>query len=61
MIDNHFIIKSGEKNRYGKTGKNMFTVWRHDSDKAVCVSENRLYDKDWCYYWGKKIKEGNPI
>lgn len=44
----NFIIKLGEKNRFGPVGKQYWTEWKHDKDGVRCISSNRLENKEWC-------------
>lgn len=47
-LDGHFTVNIGDKHRYGRTGSDMTTLWKHTDDGAICLSNNRLSDKDWC-------------
>jgi predicted ATP-dependent serine protease len=48
IMDHHFTVSVGSKHRYGKMGSTMNSVWQHTKDGASCISNNRLYDKEWC-------------
>lgn len=60
-IDNHFIIRIGEKNRYGRTASSIFSIWKHTEDGAICISDNRLCDEVWCEHHGIFTKEAPSI
>lgn len=57
----HFTIAIGDKHRYGKTGSNLSTLWKHTDDGAICLSDNRLSDKDWCDGHGLKVLRSAPL
>jgi len=48
IIDGYFTVNMGDKHRYGKTGQDLTSLWQHTDNGAVCISDNRLYNKDWC-------------
>ena len=43
-----FSFKVGNKHRYGKTGKDYCSLWKHTDKGVICLSEERKYDKSWC-------------
>lgn len=44
----NFIIKLGEKNRFGPVTEKHWTEWKHGEHGVKCVSNNRLGDRKWC-------------
>lgn len=46
-LDGLFSIEVGIKHRYGRTGPTYKTIWEHEEDGIVCLSESRLLDKKW--------------
>lgn len=59
-LDGYFTVNVGDKHRYGKTGSNMTTLWKHTNDGAICISDNRLSNKDWCDAHGLKALRSAP-
>jgi predicted ATP-dependent serine protease len=50
-FEKYFVLRVGEKNRYGKTGANFVIDWRHETEEAVVDSNRRWTDKTedgWC-------------
>jgi len=43
----YFVLRMGDKNRYGKTGKDLYTVWKHLPSGAICVSARSHFDDEW--------------
>jgi predicted ATP-dependent serine protease len=52
IIKNHFRIgingRNGGKHRYGPMGDDITTLWKYAPGGAVCISENRMHDEEWC-------------
>jgi len=55
IVKHHFTISAGSKNRYGKL--HVSSVWRHLKTGAICISENRFFDSDWCEAHGLELQE----
>jgi predicted ATP-dependent serine protease len=45
--DNDFFFKVGNKHRYGRTGSQFFSVWKHKDSGVECISKNRYEDNFW--------------
>ena len=58
-IDGYFGIAVGEKHRYGRTGEQMYSVWRHTADGAICDSVHRTEDLKWCELY--RCRHRDPI
>jgi len=43
----HFLLKLGDKHRYGRTGDRFVIYWEHLEKKASCVSSERKKDTKW--------------
>jgi hypothetical protein len=43
-----FVIKLGDKHRFGRVGEDYYTVWSHKEDGAECQSTQREKDSVWC-------------
>ena len=42
-----FCIKLGDKHRYGRTGEQFITYWKHLDDGVRCWSKERFKDAKW--------------
>ncbi|MCK5603140.1 AAA family ATPase [Candidatus Pacearchaeota archaeon] len=58
-IDGYFGIAVGSKHRYGPTGEQRYSVWRHTADGAICDSAHRIEDGRWCKLY--RCKRRDPI
>lgn len=46
--NNCFKMAIGDKHRYGRTGDNLYSLWRHTDAGVERISNNRYKDKQWC-------------
>ena len=44
----YFVIKTGMKNRCGRTGEQFFSHWEHNDNGVKCIESGEKYDKTWC-------------
>jgi predicted ATP-dependent serine protease len=43
-----FVIKTGVKNRCGRTGNQFDSYWEHNDNGVKCIESGEKYDKTWC-------------
>ena len=55
-IDGYFVIRVGQKHRYGRTGEEFVTYWEHLEKGVRCESEHRLEDHLWCETHGVAVQ-----
>lgn len=52
IVKNHFRIgingRNGGKHRYGQMGDDITTLWQYAPGGAICISNNREYNEQWC-------------
>ena len=51
-----FRISVGSKHRYGPSGPQYYSLWKHTDAGVECVSSNRLKDEHWCNSHGLVVE-----
>jgi len=61
IVKNHFVIgingRNGGKHRYGQMGDDITTLWQYAPGGAICISNNRDYNEQWCEERGMILLE----
>jgi hypothetical protein len=54
-----FKVSVDKKHRYGRTGPEFFSLWRHIDSGVECLTQNRYKDKKWCLTTGHSFINNN--
>jgi len=62
---NNFKVAIGDKHRYGRTGSEFYSLWKHTDTGVECISSNRVKDSQWCrdckYAYAQWCRENKPV
>jgi len=54
---NLFVLGVGIKHRYGRTGKEFYSIWEHSDNGVECISDYSLEDDRWCLTHGISVRD----